>query len=281
MLSFIICVGTITLSCPDPFDPEFSLCFLRMVEGTLLEATVPNPGIIFLPIENSLRLTVNHVSPTQHFEPQTVFTSFQAVENFGYPVIGAKRERSQSLEQSTMQPNVTSFGDSRLPSPPMPPFDLDKAEDDEVKPLLLKQITHTPAGLKLSRGEKSTLKVNAQSAFLATEIAKLPEYADFKKARHSAQSNAAVVQSWQFAAKVDQDYAGSLVGVSTILMSSLLVSQPSAHFRDLIWGLSRRQQFKLPLASNLRGCLVRRKVQNLFANTGQVGRMRMLTSLLS
>ena len=54
--------GTVKMSCPDPYDPSFSLCFLRMMGDTILEATPANP--LYLPLlhNGTLRLTVDHVS---------------------------------------------------------------------------------------------------------------------------------------------------------------------------------------------------------------------------
>jgi hypothetical protein len=54
--------GIVKMSCSDPYDPSFSLCFLRMTGDTILEATPANP--LYLPLlhNGTLRLTIDHVS---------------------------------------------------------------------------------------------------------------------------------------------------------------------------------------------------------------------------
>ena len=52
------------MSCPDPYDPTFSLCFVCMTGNSVLEATLANPTNILLASDGVLRLTVDHVSFT-------------------------------------------------------------------------------------------------------------------------------------------------------------------------------------------------------------------------
>jgi hypothetical protein len=58
----MICTtGIVKMSCPDPYDSAYSLCFLRMTREVILEATPAHP--LYLPLlgDYALRLTIDHV----------------------------------------------------------------------------------------------------------------------------------------------------------------------------------------------------------------------------
>jgi hypothetical protein len=99
--------------------------------------------------------------------------------------------------------------DNRSVSPYLPAFDGN--EEDTKSP----EATMYPgSGLKMSRKETSQLKADKQIAWLESELAKRPGYVEFKASRNRPKNYAAVVQTWEFAARFDQEYSDTMRGVS-------------------------------------------------------------------
>jgi hypothetical protein len=59
--------GIVKMSCPDPYDSAYSLCFLRMTREVILEATPAHPLYLPLSGDYALRLTIDHLGRKGHF----------------------------------------------------------------------------------------------------------------------------------------------------------------------------------------------------------------------
>src|SRR5882672_5621862 len=109
---------------------------------------------------------------------------------------GSKRERLPSLDLATMAPQFGVVADNCSASPYLPAFDGN--EEDTKSP----EVTMYPgSGLKMSRKETSQLKADKQIAWLKSELVNHPGYMEFKASRNRPNNYAAVVQTWEFAAR--------------------------------------------------------------------------------
>ena len=141
-----------------------------------------------------------------------MFTGCQAMENFMDAGTGTlkKRDRSKSFDNTTFGSEFGASVDGRAASPFLPPFDGNDEEDAEPP----ESTTHTAAGIKLNRKERSQLKAEKQIAWLESELAARPGYQEFKDSRNRAKNYVAVVQSWEFASAFDKEYSDTMRGVS-------------------------------------------------------------------
>jgi len=143
-----------------------------------------------------------------------MFMLLQAIHPFANA--GSKRERSVSLESSTMNHKLGIIPDSRAVLPYFSAFNGNDKE--ELNPF--ETTTHTIGGLKLNRGEAAQLKAERQIAWLESELVNRPGYGEFKSSRNCPKNYAAVMQTWDFATKFDKEYSDTMHGVSTQTTSS-------------------------------------------------------------